>query len=47
MGVDDSGRVIVVESVRPLHPEERTVEDMLTGWRNQQLCRNLRLGTVE
>lgn len=47
MGVDDSGRVIVIESVTPLHPEEQTVEDMLTGWRNQQLCRNLQLGTIE
>ncbi|WP_179272950.1 MULTISPECIES: site-specific integrase [unclassified Rhodococcus (in: high G+C Gram-positive bacteria)] len=47
MGVDDSGRVITVESATPLHPEEQTVEDMLTGWRNQQLCRNLQLGTIE
>ena len=47
MGVDNSGRVILVESVTPLHPEEQTVEDMLTGWWNQQLCRNLQLGTIE
>ncbi|OZF41829.1 integrase [Rhodococcus sp. 14-2470-1b] len=47
MGVDRSGRVVLVESVTPLHPEEQTVEEMLTGWRNQQLCRNLQLGTIE
>jgi hypothetical protein len=47
MGVDKSGRVVLVDSVTPLHPEEQTVEDMLTGWRNQQLCRNLQLGTIE
>ncbi|MDJ0360652.1 site-specific integrase [Rhodococcus sp. H29-C3] len=47
MGVDKSGRVVLVDSVTPLHPEEQTVEDMLTGWWNQQLCRNLQLGTIE
>ncbi|WP_207890871.1 site-specific integrase [Rhodococcus sp. Eu-32] len=47
MGVDGSGRVILVGAVTPLHPEEQTVEDMLTGWRNQQLCRNLQLHTIE
>lgn len=47
MGVDKSGRVFLVDSVTPLHPEEQTVEDMITGWRNQQLCRNLQLGTIE
>ncbi len=41
MGVDKSGRVVLVESVTALHPEEQTVKDMLTGWRNRQLCRNL------
>jgi integrase/recombinase XerD len=47
MGVDKSGRVVLVDSVTPLHPEEQAVEDMLAGWRNQQLCRNLQLGTIE
>lgn len=46
MAVDKSGRVWLVESVEPLHPEEQTIAEMLTGWRNQQLCRNLRLDTI-
>jgi hypothetical protein len=39
--VDKSGRVFLVGSVPLLHPEVQTVEEMLDGWRNQQLCRNL------
>ena len=37
--VDGSGRVYVVGSVAVLHPEAQTVDEMLEGWRNQQLCR--------
>ena len=40
MPVDRSGRVYVVGSVPVLHPEAQTVNEMLEGWRNQQLCRN-------
>jgi hypothetical protein len=39
--VDKSGRARVVGSVPVLHPEAQTVYEMLNGWRNQQLCRNL------
>lgn len=35
-----------VDSIKLLHPEEQTLEEMLTGWRNQQLCRNLGVGTI-
>lgn len=46
MPVDKSGRVVLVGSVPLLHPEAQTVEDMLDGWRNQQLCRNLDHETI-
>jgi hypothetical protein len=44
--VDGSGRVYVVGSVPLLHPEAQTVKEMLEGWRNQQLCRNLDHETI-
>jgi hypothetical protein len=44
--VDKSGRVYVVGSVPLLHAEAQTVEEMLEGWRNQQLCRNLDHETI-
>ena len=46
MPVDKSGRVYVVGSVPLLHPEAQTVDEMLEGWRNQQLCRNLDHDTI-
>lgn len=46
MAVDEVGRVLLVSGVPLLHPEEQTVSDMLTGWRNQQLSRNLRAATI-
>ena len=46
MPVDLSGRVYVVGSVPVLHPEAQTVNEMIEGWRNQQLCRNLDADTV-
>lgn len=46
MPVDNSGRVYVVGSVPVLHPEAQTVDEMLEGWRNQQLCRNLDHDTI-
>ena len=47
MAVDDVGRAHLVDSVKPLHPEEQTVVEMLQGWRNQQLSRNLQLETID
>jgi hypothetical protein len=44
--VDKSGRVYVVGSVPLLHAEAQTVREMLEGWRNQQLCRNLDHETI-
>jgi integrase/recombinase XerD len=41
-----SGRVYVVGSVPLLHAEAQTVREMLEGWRNQQLCRNLDHETI-
>jgi integrase/recombinase XerD len=29
-----------------LHPEAQTVDEMLEGWRNQQLCGDLDHGTI-
>ena len=46
MPVDKSGRVYVVGSVPLLHAEAQTVQEMLDGWRNQQLCRNLSHDTI-
>tara|TARA_R100000935_G_scaffold54393_1_gene83159 strand:- start:486 stop:1592 length:1107 start_codon:yes stop_codon:yes gene_type:complete len=47
MAVDGSGRVLQVGSVQLLHPEEQTLEDMLAGWRNQQLSRNIQFDTID
>ena len=33
-------------SVPLLHPEAQTVDEMLAGWRNQQLCGELAHGTI-
>jgi hypothetical protein len=46
MAVDESGRVRLAGSVSLLHPEQQTVEEMLQGWRNQQLSRNLQFATA-
>jgi len=46
MPIDKSGRAWLADSIEPLHPEEQTIEDMLSGWRNQQLCRNLQPDTI-
>ena len=35
MAVDEVGRALFVASVPLLHPEEQTVTDMPTGWRNE------------
>jgi hypothetical protein len=36
----------VAGSVPVLHPEAQTVDEMLEGWRNQQLCGDLDHGTI-
>jgi integrase/recombinase XerD len=45
--VAQSGCVYVAGSVPLLHPETQIVDEMLEGWRNQQLCRNLALDTID
>jgi integrase/recombinase XerD len=47
VGVDAVGRVRLVASVPLLHPEQQMVEEMLAGWRNQQLSRNLQFATID
>ncbi|MHA7288014.1 tyrosine-type recombinase/integrase [Arthrobacter sp. MDT3-44] len=47
MTVDSAGRVLSLGDVQFLHPEDRVFDQMLGGWRNQQLSRNLALGTIE
>ncbi|WP_286132741.1 hypothetical protein [Arthrobacter sp. OY3WO11] len=47
MAVDSAGRVLDFGAVRFLHPEDHVFTQMLTGWRNQQLSRNLAFGTIE
>jgi site-specific recombinase XerD len=47
VAVDGSGRVLQLNAVSLLHPEEQTLEDMFTGWRNQQLSRNLQFDTID
>ncbi|TWP36828.1 tyrosine-type recombinase/integrase [Leekyejoonella antrihumi] len=47
MAVDEAGRVRLVGAVPLLHPEQQIVEEMLAGWRNQQLCRNLQFATID
>lgn len=46
MAIDDVGRAYLVNAVRALHPEEQTLAEMLDGWRNQQLSRNLAFETI-
>ncbi|MBC9957308.1 tyrosine-type recombinase/integrase [Yimella sp. cx-51] len=47
MAVDKAGRFVEVDTVAMLRPDEQILRDMLTGWRNQQLSRNLQLRTIE
>lgn len=47
MAVDGSGRVHLLGSVQLLHPEQQTFDEMLDGWRNQQLSRNLKFDTID
>jgi integrase/recombinase XerC len=45
--VPGSARLQMVDGVPLLHPAEQVFEAMLTGWRNQQLARNLAFSTIE
>lgn len=47
MAVDDVGRVTALGGVRYLDAADQMLEEMLTGWRRQQLSRNLGLDTIE
>lgn len=47
MAVDSSGRALGLGLVRHLRPDEAVLEEMLTGWRNQQLARNLAFSTID
>jgi site-specific recombinase XerD len=47
MTVDGFGKVLELTAVQYLHPQDQVFEDMLTGWRNQQLSRNLQFETIE
>jgi integrase/recombinase XerD len=46
VAVDDLGRVIQLDGVRYLNPADQLLEEMLTGWRRQQLSRNLSIDTI-
>ncbi len=47
MAVDNVGRVLELPMISYLHPEDQVLAEMLTGWRNQQLSRNLQHSTIE
>ena len=42
-----AGRLHLAAGGPLLRPEEQVFEAMLTGWRNQQLARNLAFSTIE
>lgn len=46
MSVDERGRMIRTQAHALLRPEEQVFQEMLVGWRNQQLSRNLALQTI-
>src|SRR6478752_4853973 len=45
--VDKAGRLVLVPGVRYLNSEDAVFAEMLDGWRNQQLSRNLMFATIE
>ena len=47
VAVDEVGRVIPMPEVRLLQPQDQVFQEMLDGWRNQQLSRNLAFATIE
>jgi integrase/recombinase XerC len=42
-----SASLCLADGVPLLHPEDQVFEAMLTGWRNQQMARNLAPSTVD
>ena len=47
MAVDESGRFVRDRRVRELLSADIVLHQMLDGWRNQQLSRNLTFATIE
>jgi len=47
MAVDKAGRHVQLVGVRYINPHDQVMAEMLTGWRNQQLSRNLAFTTVD
>jgi hypothetical protein len=47
MAVDKAGRHVRLVGVRYINPHDRVMAEMLTGWRNQQLSRNLAFTTID
>lgn len=47
MAIDEYGRLVGLDGVRYLNPADQVVEEMFTGWRRQQLSRNLALETID
>lgn len=45
--IDNAGRVKLIGGTRLLRPEQHVLRDMLDGWRNQQLSRNLQFDTID
>lgn len=46
MPLDKDGRLHVVGSIPLPYPRAQTVDEMLEGWCNQQMCRNLGRDTI-
>lgn len=46
MAVDEPGKVLQLRSVRPADEADQVLRDMMTGWRRQQLSRNLSFSTI-
>jgi len=47
VGIDEVGRVVQLDKVRYLNPADQVLEEMFTGWRRQQLSRNLAFATID
>ena len=47
MAVDQAGRHVELVGVRYLNPVDQVMDEMLTGWRYQQLGRNLAFSTID
>jgi integrase/recombinase XerD len=47
VAVDDVGRAVRSRQLRYLNPADQVLEDMFTGWRRQQLSRNLAFATID